>query len=548
MKKITLVLFTQFLLLNIFAQKLTYNNLILLQKKDLNYVINYMSNKGWEFNSSDNKENGGKKVSWSLNKDWNERAQGRIYFETHPKYDNSVIYQTLNANYKNIRRSVKKSGFKMHNTEVLDDGIIEAYRKGELEFVFLTFKEGSDVFYQIGLRNFKDKERIWAETARILDESLKLYEEEQKREEERLRQERLIQDNYNSIIDLADELFKNKQYNKAINKYKEAISVKDNEEYPINSIKEINAIIAFLELRKHEVFDYSSLDKIGYNDLEDDLVNELKNHIKKKEYTGSLSLTIIYHIDTVGKTTISYSNIDVSNDDVLRDVKNIAESLKLKPVYKYEYTVNAIAKYPISIKLEESTVSIKKTNTEILNISNSEKYNKEVNALLKNSPMGKYSILIRKREINNIDFSENKIIKYNYVGGPSNMFLSLLLPGLGVKNVTGGEKNGYERTVITYGLFAVSAGCKLYSVNQYNKYLSATDQYKIDTYFNTANSYNKYFIAAAATGIVVWVYDVIWVANKGFKNRKNQKSYKNQFGINYDPVFNNYMLSYSINF
>jgi len=45
-------------------------------------------------------------------------------------------------------------------------------------------------------------------------------------------------------------------------------------------------------------------------------------------------------------------------------------------------------------------------------------------------------------------FLNNKIINYKFSGGPSNLFLSILVPGLGVKAVSGGSISGLPRTFI----------------------------------------------------------------------------------------------------
>ena len=226
-----------------------------------------------------------------------------------------------------------------------------------------------------------------------------------------------------------------------------------------------------------------------------------------------------------------------------------SKKVKLKPVYKKEYTVNAKAEYEISISIETDILSAKKNNVEtIITNGNSSKYKNDVSKVLSNTPMGKYTISIQKRNINNSDFSDNKIIKYKNIGGPSNMFLSILVPGLGVKNVTGGSQSGLSRTLWTYGLIASGIGCKAYSINEYDKYHKATTQTDMDTHYDNANSYNYVFYALTGAGVVYWIYDIVWVANKGFQNVKNQKNFKNNLGVYYNPNTKGLMMSYKINF
>ena len=43
----------------------------------------------------------------------------------------------------------------------------------------------------------------------------------------------------------------------------------------------------------------------------------------------------------------------------------------------------------------------------------------------------------------------------------------------------------------------------------------------MDEYYENANLLNKSFYVLTATGAVIWLYDIIWVANNGFQNKKN---------------------------
>ena len=128
-------------------------------------------------------------------------------------------------------------------------------------------------------------------------------------------------------------------------------------------------------------------------------------------------------------------------------------------------------------------------------------------------------------------------------GGPSNALLSLLVPGLGVKFVTSGQKKWYVRTIVVYGLYAIGAGCKLISNSQYDKYHQAIDQDSMDKYYNNADLLNKSFYVFVGAGTLVWIWDIIYVAVKGSKNRKS-----GSFGFNYNQDLKTVCFNYSMKF
>jgi hypothetical protein len=133
-----------------------------------------------------------------------------------------------------------------------------------------------------------------------------------------------------------------------------------------------------------------------------------------------------------------------------------------------------------------------------------------------------------------------------YNGGPENMFLSLLIPGLGDKNVSG--VSGLDRTLTTYGLIAGGIAFKSLSNSEYKKYHNATMQSDMDKYYKRANNYNKLFYVFTASGVILWIYDIIWVADKGLKNKKDQRKYTSDFNMKYNPDINGVAFSVKIKF
>lgn len=163
---------------------------------------------------------------------------------------------------------------------------------------------------------------------------------------------------------------------------------------------------------------------------------------------------------------------------------------------------------------------------------------------------GNYMLNLNQITINGKrTYNKSSVTKYNNTGTASNVFLSLLVPGLGDHRVSYGKKNGVGVALSTYALIGGGVGLKLYSNSEYKKYHAATEQDAMDKHYQTANYSNQAFYGCMIAGGIVWIYDVIWVWSTGAKNAKAAKAYKNShLGAFYNPDLNATGLSYTINF
>jgi hypothetical protein len=169
--------------------------------------------------------------------------------------------------------------------------------------------------------------------------------------------------------------------------------------------------------------------------------------------------------------------------------------------------------------------------------------------LSSNAPYGNYTFDMNKTTINGQVFDNNKLVKMSSSDGPSNAFLSLLIPGFGDHLVSYGKKNGVGVALWTYGLIGAGVGLKSYSNSEYKKYHAAMEQDAMDKHYKAANYSNQAFYACVGTGALIWIYDIIWVWSTGAKNAKAAKTYKNShLGAFYQPDLNATGLSYTINF
>lgn len=549
--KILFFISIAFFAINGYSQDLTLYELTLLQGKDLDYVNNYLTKKKWEFHTSnvDNSESfkNYTTVGWSLNKNtWNNKAQAWFYFYQQSGAENMVGYQTSKTNFNNLKTSAQNSGYKLQNTEAIEGGLKTKYRNNNLEIIFTTSKDykneysyDNTVYYFIMVYNYKE-----------IEEQIKLQEEIERQElEAKLKREfeaKIKEEKYQILISQADSLYQKKNYSASKTTYSKALEIKPEENYPTNKIIEIDKLLAFLEERKTKIYDYKELNSSDYNSINNSVTSKIQNVLKEKNVTGLADYKITYKIDTLGTTSFSLVETGVPSPEITNLIKPLIKDIQLKPVLKNGYSVFAKSEHVINIKMEEKTFEVKKNNLETIVFNNPNNlYKTEINQLVSSGPIGKYTIKIQKKEINNIDFSNNSVSKYRGIGGPSNMFLSVLVPGLGVKGVTGGSESGLTRTLWSYGFIISGVGCKLWSMSEYDKYHSATEQTSMDEYYDNANLLNKSFYVLTATGAVIWIYDIIWVANKGFQNKKEQRRYKQNISFYYEP--NNQMLGLNYN-
>lgn len=156
---------------------------------------------------------------------------------------------------------------------------------------------------------------------------------------------------------------------------------------------------------------------------------------------------------------------------------------------------------------------------------------------------GNVSVIV---EIDNSHYNKphhQKLAHGKIRGGPSNAFLSMLLPGLGdifvdkyANDNTNSKKNysynSYGRSntkrvwylvPLTYYLCAYGAYGEYVNYQKYYAgYHNSNVQITMDKYYNDASvSYtnSQIYLGIAASA---WLTDVIHVAAKGFKNRKRQ--------------------------
>ena len=149
------------------------------------------------------------------------------------------------------------------------------------------------------------------------------------------------------------------------------------------------------------------------------------------------------------------------------------------------------------------------------------------------APCAEYTFDVTKMNVNGISNIDTKMTNMKVMGGPECAWLSVLVPGLGDHKVTYGAKKGIGVALFTYAFVGAGTGLLLY---EYFEGFSAD-----------LPVYAGY--SCLAVGGIIWLSDIIWVAVRGAKNKKNAKEYKeSHLNAFYDPTTKSKGLSYSLKF
>lgn len=581
--------------------KLNYNNLIhLLQSKDLDYIDRFLSEKGWKLYSTyvndDNNEElpkGFKSITWTFDKkEYYDLALGWFYFYIYPQEENMITYDNAigyvlsdDMQLNKLKSELINNGFvKSQPTNASSTGLESVYKndtyevnfkkqisesdygKSEYQNVLLIYNYKNILEKQLELERIKrekeEKEEKYknaikqAEIAysnkqfKIAKQSYLEAIELKKENKEKLT--KIISDlEIDMICENANLLFNANQFEKAKSEYQKALLIKPNSrtEEILTKIKRVDDFITFLNDRIIKKFDLKDIDKTEYNACNQIIEDELKVFLLNELNLSKTQISIVSEIDTLGVAKTSFST-NSDNLALKNKLNEIVKKTYLKPVFINGYNLNIFAEFNYIIEANHDiVVANKKAEYIKSNNENFKLYSSKINNELLGAPIGKYTFNMNTAFINNHRYEDYNLIKVKGTGGPSNAFLSLLVPGLGLKNVSGGKTSGLSTALWTYGLIGAGIGFKAWSNKEYEAYHLSIVQTDIDEHYDMANNLNSLFYVSVGAGILMWIGDIIIVTNRGFKNQKLQKVWKNtNLEVYYDTKFNSSGLSYIINF
>ena len=141
---------------------------------------------------------------------------------------------------------------------------------------------------------------------------------------------------------------------------------------------------------------------------------------------------------------------------------------------------------------------------------------------------------------------------YKGVGGPANVFLSMLVPGLGFHRVTYGQHKGIGTAVIFCASVGASLGLRYYSLKSMD--LKNFFKFKSNDYFNPDYMEQAdprkvaYWTSYAFAGVAATIYvsSVLYTLIRGSMNAAHQNKYKKwSLGVFYEPTSKTPILQYN---
>jgi hypothetical protein len=323
--------------------------------------------------------------------------------------------------------------------------------------------------------------------------------------------------------------FKDQKYDMAIEQYNSILLLDKTNTIAAEKIKQIKDIIKILNTRGTTVFSYKNTNSYDYFQFKDNLLNDINFQINKNN-NGFLNFNYLILYDTIGTNQSSVKKVSTSLTGYSTYLSNISKNGILKPANESGYFLAAQANLTFDIKWESKRVAFKlnkNKNSEYLWSSNfnsslrdyflSPAYKLKEDMFL----TGRYVFEVKSKQVNNKTFTDIDLIKFK-VAGPLSCLYSFVLPGLGTLKVTYGQK-GWGRLSWFVVFTGTAIASKLYSNQQYKLYHQATNQSDMDTYYESADTYNNFSLLSATCASTIYIYDIIDVFSKGIKNLKDTK-------------------------
>lgn len=517
-----------------YCQDLNLQELVELQSKNLDYINSFLSKKGWDFHESevltDETFLDYKAVAWSYKiNSYNEKAQAWFRLFQLLGNQNAIQYQTNKTHYEELKRAAMSRANSL-GAKVSANSLTTTYKRGNITLEFkVSVKEKEDreydedrSYYTISVFNHVERDRriqeIEAEReAQRLAEEQKVIEQQRIAEQNRITEKiRLEEEIANKKRIALEKQLKEEEEQRKQEQIQKEIALKRREE--------------LIRERAVKTYNYKDFNLVDYDDIQKGLISSIEDLLgneKNRPVKGSFKY--IYFIDTLGQTNYKTNSDNIDNKGVVSQLISVGKSYHLSPIYKDDFTLNAKAEYNINIRSEFKTFKLSKKKGEINFDKSNMLYKDEIINLLYQMPDGKFKISLHPLIINNVSYSKNKIINYKNIDGPIHALKSFIIPGLGDGSVSNGQRKGWG----IFSLFVASAGFGLLSdylseVN-YKKYHESRTQTEINDYYTNANFYNQTKFLFFGIGASIWLYDIVWVLDKGIKNNKKAKTTKQNY-------------------
>ena len=548
----------------------------LLDEKDSRNVL---ESKGWTTRSIDEfiGEDNNQYFAYSLQKYNSNWDYFTIYDYAPHSYQNIISSSTNQEFYKKFYSLIASSGYQQKDKTIENNTTTTIFSKKEIEILFYEKLHSA---YQISIYNTADKEKrkkvliqkqkeIYDQITAIekeietrilngdnatkfvqyeealsqfqfisnlldtipteIKDSIDIYHyqnilSEKITQTEALKKTEIIQ---NHLKEGGDYFYTNK-YDLALQAYTNVLNLDPYNEIAKSQITEIEEIEEILRNRK-KVHSFKKISSGYYNELINDLEDGLEEIIKESKQ-GNIRISFIVHFDTLGNnlTTFSINPSENISKKTKSSIMNLLEQKKnnltdRRTMIKEYYICS---KENININLEWSTdnFSVRFTHKEKLPYDMSQKVNNYITSV---GMYGRYDISQKNKKANYNTNKDILLTDYKIKGGPSNALYSLVIPGLGTKKVTYGEK-GSKRMKNFFIWATIGASAKLLSNSFYTDYLNATNQEDMDKQYSNAATYNHIYLGCFTICSTIYITDFFSALSKGTKNKKRSKTLRDK--------------------
>ena len=352
--------------------------------------------------------------------------------------------------------------------------------------------------------------------------------------------ENKLDHNLASIEKTGDSLFQLSNYEKAILTFEKYLLLKPNSPRIADKLKKCYEIKNILFARREKVFDYRKTNEKDFFSFRNKLSDDLKEIVIQKE-KGLVKYDFHIKYDTFGINNSFLSMRESSIHGLEKKIVKYTQDKSLLPPTKIgNYFIASTDKISFDLNWLTYTNTFKSNHKGVVSLNkklSTSNLNEIDSYLSKNSDKkGKFIFKIKEKEINGNTFTDISLISYK-VARPRSAIYSLIMPGMGTLKVSYGEK-GWGRLTCFLLSSAVSVGAKLYSDQNYERYLRSTNIIDQDQFYEQANIANKVFLVSAGLSATIYTYDFFWVISRGIKNLRSSRTIRKTLRHSPIPIQN----------
>ena len=292
----------------------------------------------------------------------------------------------------------------------------------------------------------------------------------------------------------------------------------DTSNYRIERIKNWQKTISFCSQHPIECNEFK---KLNFNVL---------NYLITSTYrTANMNYTVFINYDNKGKDN-NYIKINSSSHKKLNSYIEKIPFSGFTATRKLDYFIPSTEKLSFDISWDANRLlAIARSDRIKLkpNMSKPAELKNHIASYINGQSFknGIYKFQVTNKIINGTSSNDVSLIKHINNSGPLNSAYSLLIPGLGSLRVTDGERgSGIIKTFLLASI--ISAGSKIYSEHEYDKYLKTSPESDAIEHHELANTANKVFLISGGIAATIYIYDFFWTIGKGISNNKQSKVLK----------------------